>query len=170
MRPWWFLALLVSGTAGAGPRRIAVDTPVEKFKPNPGALSGYLYLNRCPGGCAITGATSNDAAAGWSTIPAPGSYLVAEFQTATGESGSAADADWAGVVKCMQEVYSPYGITVSDQMPPAGTPFNMAVIAGKPQNIGLGVDILGISPLANNCAPQDNAMPSARRVEPRQAK
>jgi MYXO-CTERM domain-containing protein len=34
----------------------------------------------------------------------------------------------------------------------------MAVIAGKPGNIGLGNDILGIAPLAGDCSPQDNVI------------
>jgi hypothetical protein len=149
--------LLLAATASAEPRRVAVDTPPEAFKTVAGTAT-YLYLNRCTGGCPITGATTNDAAAQWTTIPAPGSYTVGEFTTAAGDSGTAADSDWAGVVKCMQEVYSPYNIVVSDEAPPAGTLFNMAVIAGKPQNIGFGADILGIAPLANDCSAQANVI------------
>jgi hypothetical protein len=115
-------------------------------------------LQRCVGGCPILGTATNDASQGWTTIPAPGSYTVAEFSTSAGEIGAAADADWNGVVQCMKDVYSPYGIVVSDQPPPAGTDFNVAVIAGQPSNIGLGADILGISPLANDCSAQDNVM------------
>ncbi len=150
--------LVLSGTAAAAPRRVIVDTPVETFQ-SAGATPSYLYLNRCSGGCGITGTTNvNDASAHMTTIPAPGSYTVAEFADGNGDLGATADADWAAVVKCIQEVYSPYGITVSDQPPPAGTPFNEAIIAGKPQNVGLGVDILGIAPLANDCSPQANVI------------
>ncbi|HEX5097116.1 MAG TPA: hypothetical protein VFX21_13910 [Acidimicrobiia bacterium] len=149
--------LLIARSAGAEPRRVTVDTPVSAFA-HPGAIAPYLFLNRCVGGCAITGATTNDAAAHWTTIPSPGSYVVHEFATATGETGTAADADWAAVVQCMKEVYSPYAITVSDAPPPPGTAFNEAIIAGQPTDVGLGFDILGISPLANDCSPQDNVL------------
>jgi hypothetical protein len=154
----WLLALLLARTAGADSRRVAIDTPVEAFTTHPADVARYLYINRCSGGCTITGASANDAAAHWTTIPAPGTYMVGEFATAAGDTGAAADADWAGVVKCMQEVYSPYGIAVSDQPPPPGALFNEAIIAGRPQNLGLGADILGISPLANDCSPQDNVL------------
>lgn len=160
MARWFWLALLGTSTATAEPRRTYVETPVEAFTRAPAApgVAPYLYLNRCSGGCAITGAAMNDASQNASTIPAAGSYTVQEFATASGDTGAAADADWAGVLKCMQEVYSPYGIVVSDQPPPAGTPFNMAIVAGKPQNIGFGADILGIAPLANDCSPQQNVI------------
>jgi hypothetical protein len=158
MRFWLFALLLFARTAGAEPtRRVAVDTPPEAFQTISGTAS-YLYLNRCSGGCTITGAATNDASMQWTTIPAPGSYVVGEFTNAAGDVGTAADDDWAGVVKCMREVYSPFNIVVSDTPPPAGTLFNEAIVAGRPQNIGLGPEILGISPLANDCTPQANVI------------
>jgi hypothetical protein len=154
---YWLFALLLARTAGAEPRRVAIDTPKSAFG-HAGEVAPYLFLNRCTGGCSITGAVTNDAAAHWTNIAAPGSYTVSEFATSAGDTGAAADADWAGVVKCMQEVYSPYGITVSDVPPAPGTLFNEEVIAGKPTNLGLGVDILGISPFANDCSPVANVL------------
>jgi len=158
MRSIWLVALLVPSVAAAAPRRAVVETPVEAFSPaHRGAAAPYLYLNRCLGGCAITGAAMNDASQQWTTIPSPGSYTVAEFTTAAGDPSPAADSEWAAIVQCMKEVYSPYGIIVTDERPPAGM-YNEAVIAGRPQNIGLGSDILGIAPLANDCSPQGNVM------------
>ena len=158
MARWLWLALLLTGTASAEPRRVAVDTPVEAFAPHDGVAAPYLFVNRCSGGCPITGASMNDASQHMTTIPAMGSYTVQEFATAAGDAGAAADAEWAAIVTCMQEVYSPYGIVVSDQPPPAGTAFNEAIVAGKPQNIGFGADILGIAPLANDCSAQSNVI------------
>jgi hypothetical protein len=157
MRYLALLLLVVARTAAAEPRRVTVETPVEAFS-QPATAAPYLYLNRCSGGCTITGASSNDAAQGMTTIPSPGSYIVGEFENVNGDIGTAADADWAAVVQCMKEVYSPYAITVSDVPPTDGTMFNEAVIAGQPQNIGMSADILGIAPLANNCAPQANVI------------
>src|SRR5690242_11981508 len=113
MRLWPLALLVAAGSAGAEPRRVVVEMPPESFQAA-GSPVTYLYLNRCSGGCPIVGG-SNDASSNASAIPAPGSYTVAEFVNGNGDSGTAADADWAGIVKCMQEVYSPYAITVSDQ-------------------------------------------------------
>jgi hypothetical protein len=162
---WLFALVLVIAPqrADAEPRRVAVDTPVEAFT-NPAAPSAtYLFLNRCSGGCPIqgTGGVSgamNDASMGMTTIAQAGSYTVNEYQNAAGQSGAAADAEWAEVVKCMREVYSPYAVEVSDVRPTDGRSFNMAVIAGRPQEVGLGNDILGIAPLANDCSPQSNVI------------
>jgi hypothetical protein len=158
MRSVWLVALLLARTASAEPRRISVESPVEAFSPaHRGVAVPYLYLNRCSGGCRITADTFNDATASISSIPAPGLYQVTEFATTTGDTGVLADAEWAAILKCMQEVYSPYGVTVTDQPPPAGM-YNMTVVAGKPQNVGLGADILGIALFANDCSPQGNVI------------
>jgi MYXO-CTERM domain-containing protein len=158
MRSFWLVAMLLARTAAAEPRRVSVDTPLDAFTPSHrGAAVPYLYLNRCTDGCTITGGTINDASAGATSIPPPGTYKVSEFATSAGDTGAPADAEWAAIVTCLQEVYSPYGVIVTDQQPPAGM-YNMAVIAGKPQNIGLGADILGIAPLANDCSPQGNVI------------
>ncbi len=154
----WLLALLVARTAGAEPRRVVVDTPPEAFARTQAAAAPYLYLNRCSGGCPITGATMNDASSQASSIPVPGSYVVTEFANAANEIGAAADAEWNAIVTCLKEVYSPYGLVVSDEPPPPGTSFNEAIIAGQPQDIGLGGDILGIAPLANDCSAVDNVI------------
>src|SRR5690606_8752003 len=91
---FWLLALIVARTAGAEPRRIAVDTPPEAFSRKQAAVAPYLYLNRCSGGCAITGGTVNDATMHLSNIPKEGSYTVSEFENAAGETGAAADDEW----------------------------------------------------------------------------
>src|SRR5687768_3946340 len=161
------VAAIFVGAAAAEPRRVAVDTPVEAYTPKSHAVTRYLFLNRCSGGCAITGTTLNDASMHMTTIPPPGSYTVQEYINVNGDSGAAADAEWAEVVKCVQEVYSPYNLVVSDQPPPPGTPFTEAIVAGKPQNVGLGPDILGIAPLTNDCSPQENVMSFSFRSEER---
>jgi hypothetical protein len=152
------VALLVAGTAQAEPRRVTIDTPVETFARRGAEAAPYLYLDRCSGGCTIVGATVNDASMHATTIPKPGTYTVGEFATVEGATGAAADADWNAVVQCLKEVYSPYGVVVGDVPPPAGTPYNEAIIAGRPQDIGLSADILGIAPLANDCSPQSNVI------------
>jgi hypothetical protein len=174
----------VAGVARAEPRRVVVETPPEAFTAPTTAsqVSPYLYLNRCTGGCAVTGGTSNDASQLKSSIPAAGTFTVQEFANAFGQTGSAgtctdgtnavcgsdgdcgsggpcetADSDWQAVLQCMQEVYSPYAITVSDQLPASGS-YDEALIAGYPADIGQAADVLGIAPLASNCSAQDDAL------------
>ena len=69
-----------------------------------------------------------------------------------------ADVDWAEVVQCMKEVYSPYAVTVTDTVPPAGTSYTEAVIAGNPQELAEAGDVLGIAPFASDCSAQNNVI------------
>ena len=163
-------AVLVTGvalmagvaSADAPPRvRAVVDTPAEAFtplqRPVVPQISPYLYLNRCVGGCIVHGGVSNDARTQHSSIPSVGDYTMAEFANDVGVAGGAADADWAAVVKCVQEVYSPYAITVTDTEPQNAS-YTEAIIAGQPGDIGRPVDNLGVAPIAANCTAQDNVI------------
>jgi hypothetical protein len=155
------IALLVPTHAFAE-RRIAIDTPVEAFTRSPArhaGISHVLYLERCRGGCTVTKSNTNDAKAGLSTIPQSGGVkTITEFQSKDGLTGGAADAEWAELVQCMREVYSPFDVEVTDVKPVSGITYHQAVIAGFPSELGFGSDILGVAPLASNCAAQDNVM------------
>ncbi|MGN6109741.1 MAG: MYXO-CTERM sorting domain-containing protein [Kofleriaceae bacterium] len=170
-RPVWFaswLALAATASiassiapavAAPATQRIAVPTPVEAFvQPPPHEGVRVLYLERCRGGCVVTKGTMNDASTMTSTIPdRPGQSVIGEFRNSAGAVGAAADAEWAAFVTCMQEVYSPFAVTVTDVRPtePAD---HVAIVAGSPVDIGLSTDILGVAPLASNCSPQRNAL------------
>jgi hypothetical protein len=160
---WLFsLVLVIAHRADAEPRRVIVDTPLESFT-NPAAGGpSYLFLNRCSGGCQIVGthggSSINDASQNMTTIIESGTYTLNEYQNAANQTGAAADEEWGKLVQCMREVYSPYNVEVSDVRPNDGRAYNMAVIAGRPQEVGLGADILGIAPLANDCSPQSNVL------------
>ena len=200
---------LCAAPAGADPlvREVVVQPP-SAFT-SPGAqISPFIYLNRCIGGCTVTGGSINDARNQRSTIPNPGTYVIQEFanylgstgangncrggshdtMACTGDPGCAdtcntvlgtcnantavacsndtmctgtcetADADWAAVVQCMKEVYSPYAVTVTDVQPPVGTSYDEAIVAGNPADIGEPSLDLGVAPLAADCSAQDNAM------------
>jgi hypothetical protein len=152
--------LTIDGVPG---RRIAVDTPRDRYATPFAQVSPTLYLNRCSGGCTVTQG-NNDARNHVSSIPtvtatSPGpSFTIAEYQNAAGQSGTAADAEWAQLVQCMKEVYSPYNLTVTDVKPPSGTGYNEGIIAGTPQQIGQTGDVLGVAPLASDCSAIDNVM------------
>src|SRR5258706_909097 len=58
----------------------------------------------------------------------------------------------------MKEVYSPYGVVVTDVQPAATADYNEDVVAGTPQELGLSPDFGGIAPITGNCNPVDHAM------------
>jgi MYXO-CTERM domain-containing protein len=68
-----------------------------------------------------------------------------------------ADDEWNEVLKCMREVYSPYGVTISDQKPSGGLSYTMAILAGKAAEIGWS-GALGVAPVASDCSPKDNVI------------
>ncbi|HWU86631.1 MAG TPA: hypothetical protein VN253_05130 [Kofleriaceae bacterium] len=138
-------------------RRIAVPTPVDQFVTPHAQISGTIYLERCKGGCTVNRG-ANDARAMTSTIPTPGAHSISEYRNGALQSGAAADDEWNAVVQCMKEVYSPFNVMITDVKPAAGVSYHAAIIAGIPQEVGLGADILGIAPLAGDCSPQDNVI------------
>ncbi|MBX3156281.1 MAG: hypothetical protein KF773_09805 [Deltaproteobacteria bacterium] len=138
-------------------RRVAVVTPVDQFVPH-AQISKTLYVERCKGTCTIRGGGTNDARTNTSTIPQPGTYTVPEFTNSANQSGAAADVEWNMLMTCLKEVYSPFDVIVTDTKPPAGVSFHLALAAGRPPDVGLGNDILGVAPLAGDCSPQDNVI------------
>jgi hypothetical protein len=144
-----------------GPRALVV-TPPEMFTGVQAKnISPIIYVNRCTGGCLVKEGGINDARADTSTIPKCASSnsgcVIAEYRDASGNTGSAADAEWNQLMTCMREVYSPFNVMITDQRP-EGVSYSMAIVAGSPGNIGLANDILGVAPFAGDCSPQDNVM------------
>jgi len=137
--------------------------------------SPWLYLNRCTGGCTVFGGF-DDARTESSSLPCSGtvtcggggcqctggtagSYTIEEFKDSRGNIGAAADDEWNQIVQCVREVYSPYNITVTDQVPPNGASHNQGIVAGRPANIGYGsAGIGGIAPGTSECNPRDNVI------------
>jgi hypothetical protein len=143
----------VAGTPGT---RMMVDTPVARYATPAAPISSTIYLERCSGGCTVnTG--NNDARTNTSSISKTASFIN-EFRNTAGQTGDAATPEWAQIVQCMKEVYSPYNVTVTDVKPASGASFHEAVIAGSPAEMGLDSNILGVAPLANDCSAIDNVM------------
>jgi len=136
-----------------------VVTPPEAFNSSPPfEVSNVLYLNRCIGGCAVTGGTTNDARQHISTYITMGPHVVSEYKNNAGATGAAADAEWNAVVQCVKEIYSPFNIVVMDT-PPSGTGnYTEAIIAGQSEDVGLSQQVGGVAPAHNGCEPNDNAM------------
>lgn len=136
-------------------------------------VSPILYLNRCKGGCTVHGGY-DDARAMSSSIPCPGgadcsgggctcpanpagNYTIEEFKDAAGNVGTAADAEWNQLVYCVKELYSPYAVQVTDQLPPGGLSHNQGIVAGRASSIGYS-GVGGISPGGGGCNPRDNVI------------
>lgn len=138
------LLVATSGIAHAEPHRAEPVTVAPSLLRDTGIVPRVLFLDRCAGGCAILN-TANDATMNNSTIPmGKSSYTLSQF--------AFGDDEWNAVVKCVQDVFSPYMLTVTDQKPADGTVYNKTFVAGLPSEIGQPADVLGIAPLASNCA------------------
>ncbi len=159
---------LVSTSAVADPsvkpgKRIAVITPKSAFTPlaHDAKISTTIFMDRCTGGCMVKKGTSDDGRIYQSTIPA-GSvgqiFNLGEYKNAQGLTGAAADAEWAQVVQCMKEVYSPFNVIVTDTKPTDGGSYHHALVAGQAGEIGQPNGVLGVAPLTGDCSPVDNAV------------
>jgi hypothetical protein len=127
------------------------------------AVSHTLFVNRCVGGCSVTGSTiasapNNQSAVQGLTVGQV--YDIPEFTNKAGETGAAADAEWQAIMACVTETESYYNITVVDQRPASGS-YHMAVVGGTDDDIGISTgqgQLLGISQLDRACSPIDNVV------------
>src|SRR5690606_18523689 len=95
--------------------------------------------------CLIHKSGINDARTRTSTIPqgAATDYTISEFAWG--------DDEWNAIVQCVKEVYSPYQVTITDQLPAPGVPYNEAIIAGVDDEVGRSAG--GIAPVTGDCTP-----------------
>jgi uncharacterized protein (TIGR03382 family) len=107
-----------------------------------------LYLNRCASGCPLR-LDVDDSKVDGSTIPESAGPLT-PFMFG--------DAAWDTVVACMREAYAPYDIEVVTDPPADGTDHVEVMIAGRPGDVGLASNILGIAPLAVDCSTQTDVL------------
>jgi hypothetical protein len=65
------------------------------------------------------------------------------------------DAKWKSVVSCVNKMFRPFDVTVTDQRP-VGDDFMMAVIGGKPADIGVtdGHHVSGLAPFNGHVIPR----------------
>ena len=99
-------------------------------------FSNIIYLNNCkPNGCAIKVGNSNSTT-DTSSIPNNNSTVSA---------WAFSQSEWDQVVACVRETYGPFGVSIVDTRPAAGTNYHMAIVAGSPSNIGLSGGVGGIS-------------------------
>src|SRR4051812_27453506 len=125
------LALLsvvaIAGTARAAPHG-APPVLMEPAQLADGSLPRVLFLDRCANGCTVLN-TANDATTNNSTIPmGKASYSLSAF--------AFGDAEWAAIVKCVKDVFSPYDMQVTDVKPDPSTLYDKTFVAGLPTEIG----------------------------------
>jgi len=103
--------------------------------------SHVIYLHRCVGSdCTVVQGTTNAT-----TRPVHSSLghgVLGPF--------SHGDATWNTVVQCMQEVYAPFNVLVTETDPGSAPHFEI-LIGGRPEEIGLPAGVGGISPFS--CMP-----------------
>ena len=107
--------------------------------------SNIIYLNRCAGGCTVTGGW-DDSRDNRSSIVG-GTSFVNEF-----EHG---DTAWEAVVRCVALQYEPFDIVITDE-DPGDVEHYEAIVAGYPQDIGMGNGIGGVAPFG--CGIINNAI------------
>ncbi|MEZ4367904.1 MAG: Ig-like domain-containing protein [Kofleriaceae bacterium] len=102
-----------------------------------GQFSRTMYLNDCkPNGCTVRYGNT-DSRTDYSYIPENGVSTLGAFARSSG--------DWAEFMQCMRETFAPFDIDVTDVDP--GTASHMEVmVAGHPNDLGLGNGIGGIAP------------------------
>jgi len=127
------LLLLPAAAHAERPRDVMVYQPGHATT-NAAVTSNVIFLNRCASGCTVHQGGTDNSTTDTSTIG--GGDLVAF---------GCSDAVWTQVVQCMQDVFSPFNVVITDQDP--GTTTHLEImIAGSPQNIGLPANVGGIAP------------------------
>ncbi len=122
--------------------RVWVDVDPSQFASGTLAAvnSNKIYLNDCkPNGCVIRpgNASSLDGSGYQGTWGISGTRTLTPFNQS--------QAVWDGVVTCMRDVFSRFGVQIVTTNPSPSAHFEI-MIAGSPTNIGLSNGIGGISP------------------------
>lgn len=99
---------LPEGTRPRGSYVVVPDHPVAIPTPTPQAGSHIVFLNRCPGGISIHQGGSDSSKTNTSSI-VNGTINLPEYPFG--------DAAWNEVVAGAREIFSPFGITVTDVDP-----------------------------------------------------
>jgi MYXO-CTERM domain-containing protein len=111
-----------------------------------------LYFNRCVGGCLIKKGGLDDARLHASIVPdgpEGAEFLLQEF-----EHG---DVVWNDFMQCVREVYSPFNVEVTDQLPTPGVPYNEGIIAGRDNDLNES-GFFGVAAVNGDCTSRSFAL------------
>ncbi|CAN5896683.1 hypothetical protein BH11MYX2_BH11MYX2_26450 [soil metagenome] len=125
------------------------DVPGGAASVPAGTLAGStVFVNRCVGGCTVHPGFDN-APLDTSLVP-NSTATLAEY---TGFTGT----EWADIVQCVREIYSPYNVSITDQRP-ASVPYEQIMVGGSPQSMGLPGGVGGIGSMLPGCTPNGTGM------------
>jgi hypothetical protein len=116
-------------------------------------ISKIIFVNRCVGGCTFTKSPNgvSDAITNKTWLgdaPLGSTITISEF--------SHSEQVWQDTLACIRDVYSPYGVMVTD-VDPGNVPHHEAVLAGRDDE--LPIDALGVAPLGGGaCQPANNVI------------
>ena len=137
------LLVMVSGLGSAAAER-ATGTKLVQSRDRSVGTPKILYVNRCVGGCTFFAGDEDDAREGVSTIvQLPGAHQVDEFVFD--------DDTWGGVMSCLHEVWSPFGLTITETRPGPNEVYSEAVIAGRGGQVDADENFAGFAPLDQFC-------------------
>ena len=81
-------------------------------------------------------------------VSATGGGRVVKLRGFRGTSKS-----WSLLTRCVERLFSPFDIRVTDVEPPAGTSYVMAVVGGRPKDVGHPVRVGGLAPFNGDVVP-----------------
>jgi hypothetical protein len=119
---------------GERPRGIYLRIASESVAKPIFAKRRIVYMNR-EGGSFVPG--YDDSSTNRSSIPY-GSSTIAPWDVS--------DAGWQEVMDCMTELWSPFDVEITDIEPALDVEYIESVVAGWPQDVGMGSGVGGVSP------------------------
>ncbi len=130
----------------ADPDLIEIVPPPDRSAPQD-HTSNIIYLNGCfnPGDCTFSPGFDSSVSNTSSIID----------QTVTLSAFNAGPTVWASVVECVRNTYKPFNIEITD-VDPGAVPHFEAVVAGSPDEIGIGGPVGGVAPFG--CGVINNAV------------
>lgn len=165
MRTIVLASLCIASTATAAPRigdvvgGAAPDDPHPRstYKIAPGggptalpssSAAGaplIIYMNRMGG---IYRPGDNDARTNHSTIPGFAAQVNPWNVSAAG---------WQQVMTCIRDQFARFNVTITD-VDPGNVPHLESVVAGYPQDVGMGQGVGGVSPFTDDCSTIPNSI------------
>ena len=129
---------------------VRLDTYLQPPDPEVARLGGphatltgqRIYMNRCVGSCTVKVGSDSAVLDSSPFIDSPAT--LAEYAWKPGE--------WDAIVKCVQEVYSPFAVTVTDVRPTSGQ-YSGVMVAGSAGDMGKDASIGGFAAVAQDCSP-----------------
>src|SRR5262245_44105869 len=116
------------------PRTAMVRMSLDPSRVLPAVNSHVIFLNRCASGCTVRPGNSDSIADTWMINT---TSVIQPFAYST--------TTWNSVVSCVQSVFAPFDVQITD-VDPGSAPHFEVMVAGSPQNIGLPSNVGGIAP------------------------